>query len=141
MGRGVRTVQRYEAQFGLPVRRPAGKSRSSVIATRAEIDAWVAASPIREAYQLSKRDGYPDIDIAAIIAAMKQGLKEMHQLREHMQELRSETRVALNLFMTSLNSLHNILNTAQPTAYGVLRTVERGAAKSANGRNLDDRFQ
>jgi hypothetical protein len=40
MGRGVRTVQRWEA-YGLPVRRVNG-SRGAVISTRSEIDAWLA---------------------------------------------------------------------------------------------------
>jgi hypothetical protein len=39
--RGIRTVQRWETEFGLPVRRPAGKSRSAVIAIRADLDAWL----------------------------------------------------------------------------------------------------
>ena len=54
MGRGVRTVQRYESQLGLPVRRPAGRSRSSVIARREDIDNWVAASATRRIGQLSQ---------------------------------------------------------------------------------------
>jgi hypothetical protein len=41
LGKGVRTVQRYEGEFGLPVRRPAGKHRGSVLATKAELDEWV----------------------------------------------------------------------------------------------------
>jgi len=32
IGRGVRTVQRWEKDFGLPVRRPSGHLRGSVIA-------------------------------------------------------------------------------------------------------------
>jgi hypothetical protein len=43
--RGVRTVQRYEVQFGLPVHRPAGSSRSSVMAFCDEIDAWLSRTP------------------------------------------------------------------------------------------------
>ena len=39
-GRGVRTVQRWEA-FGLPVVRPAGHSRSAVCAYTEELDAWL----------------------------------------------------------------------------------------------------
>ena len=99
MGRGVRTVQRYEAQFGLPVRRPAGKSRSSVIATRAEIDAWVAAAPYREKYQLAKatQSGSPDRTLEAV----KIGLEEMRRLRDHMMELRAETHLALNVFLAA----------------------------------------
>lgn len=49
LGKGVRTVQRYESQFGLPIRRPAGKNRSSVIALADEIDAWLNHAPTRNA--------------------------------------------------------------------------------------------
>ena len=45
LGRGVRTVQRYERDLGLPVRRPHGKSRTSVIAIPDELDAWVRTAP------------------------------------------------------------------------------------------------
>ena len=48
LGMGVRTVQRYEARLGLPVRRPCGKNRSSVIAFADEIDAWIDMCPTRE---------------------------------------------------------------------------------------------
>jgi len=54
LGKGVRTVQRYEWELCLPVRRPSGKPRGSVIATRAELDAWVMASPMREAVPVLK---------------------------------------------------------------------------------------
>jgi predicted DNA-binding transcriptional regulator AlpA len=53
LGMGVRTVQRYEREQGLPIRRPAGRSTGSVIATKAEIDAWISASPLREPFRLS----------------------------------------------------------------------------------------
>ena len=51
--RGVRTVQRWE-QFGLPVRRPQGKSRSSVIALTEELDAWLRATPSCSGDELSR---------------------------------------------------------------------------------------
>lgn len=41
LGRGVRTVQRWEQFLGLPVRRPHGRSRSAVIAIPEELDAWL----------------------------------------------------------------------------------------------------
>ena len=47
MRKGVRSVQRYELQLGLPVHRIAGKSGSAVLATKAELDAWVSATPVR----------------------------------------------------------------------------------------------
>ena len=44
-GKGVRTVQRYERELGLPIHRPNGKSAGSVIATKKELDDWLHASP------------------------------------------------------------------------------------------------
>jgi hypothetical protein len=43
IGRGVRTVQRWEQDLGFPVRRPRGKHRSAVIAIKQEINAWLRA--------------------------------------------------------------------------------------------------
>ena len=40
LGRGVRTVQRWEI-LGLPVRRPNAHLRSAVLTTTAEIDLWM----------------------------------------------------------------------------------------------------
>ncbi|HLJ87414.1 MAG TPA: hypothetical protein VKZ53_11365 [Candidatus Angelobacter sp.] len=42
---GVRTVQRWETEFALPVRRPRGTKRSAVLAFSSEIDAWVKTLP------------------------------------------------------------------------------------------------
>lgn len=46
LDRGVRTVQRWEADLGLPVRRPRGKSRSAVIAVRSDLDEWLKSCPL-----------------------------------------------------------------------------------------------
>lgn len=45
MGRGVRTVQRWEQELGLPVRRPRGKERSAVIALKPDLDRWLQETP------------------------------------------------------------------------------------------------
>lgn len=41
IGRGVRTVQRWEELYGLPVHRAAGRDRSAVYALSDEVDAWL----------------------------------------------------------------------------------------------------
>lgn len=41
LGKGVRTVQRWEAEYGLPVRRATSRSHHAVLAVPEEIDAWV----------------------------------------------------------------------------------------------------
>ena len=47
LGKGVRTIQRYERELRLPVYRPAGKSSSSVIALKTELDRWVKGVPVQ----------------------------------------------------------------------------------------------
>lgn len=102
MGKGVRTVQPYEAEFGLPVKRPAGKSRAGVIATRAEIDAWVDSSPIRAAL---KRSVGEILERDPGLNEIRQGIREMHELRCQMNALRSETNSSLHLLLAGLEVL------------------------------------
>jgi len=107
LGKGVRTVQRYERELGLPVRRPAGKPRGSVVATKAEIDAWVAASPIRQAFQLTR----PAQDLSAsTAAAITAGLATMAKLRDQMFALRLEVRTSVELLRDSLRGLQGELS-------------------------------
>jgi hypothetical protein len=40
-GRGVRTVQRWEGEFGLPVRRAEGSDHRAVMAVTDELDVWI----------------------------------------------------------------------------------------------------
>jgi len=56
-GRGVRTIQRYEVQFGFPVHRPAGSPRSAVLAFTDEIDRWLAGSPTRVLQPVVSQNG------------------------------------------------------------------------------------
>ena len=65
LGRGVRTVQRWEQELGLPVRRPRAKSRSAVIAFKSELDHWLHQA---SAEQLQKE--HPD-DVAPAIERIK----------------------------------------------------------------------
>lgn len=96
--KGVRTVQRYEREVGLPVRRPAGKSTGSVMATKAELDGWVAASPIREAFQLPQTP----VDNATPLREFRQHVHELHRLREETKQLRAAVRTSLELLQKNL---------------------------------------
>lgn len=46
LGRGVRTVQRWEHDLSLPVHRPRGGERSAVLAVPRELDQWLARTPL-----------------------------------------------------------------------------------------------
>lgn len=49
LGRGVRTVQRWERDLGLPIHRPKGKDRSAVLAFPEELNQWLQQTPVRSA--------------------------------------------------------------------------------------------
>jgi len=106
LGMGVRTVQRYERQLGLPVRRRAGQPRGAVVAAISELDAWVAARPIREAFQLTRPA--PAFH-AHDIAAMKRGIEEMFHLRDQMAESRSDVRQSLQSLRNTIHGLRTDL--------------------------------
>lgn len=97
LGKGVRTVQRYERELRLPVRRPAGRRRGSVLATRDELDSWVSASPSRE---LPKRD-----DPMSAVYILRQSISEMHQLYIQTQELRANLKKCRSNFQSNLSAL------------------------------------
>jgi hypothetical protein len=46
VGRGVRTVQRWEHDYGLPVHRPNQRERSAVLAFPEEIKEWLHHTPV-----------------------------------------------------------------------------------------------
>jgi len=83
LGRGVRTVQRWEMELGLPVRRPRGKSRSAVMAFRSELDHWLTRAPKE---LISK-----EIDFIKPSKAPSQG----HILHSNTELLVTKTRVLL----------------------------------------------
>jgi len=118
LGKGVRTVQRYEREFGLPIRRPAAKPWGSVLATKAELDAWVKASPIREVFRLRPLE----VDCLPEANVIKDGLSQMRRLREEMFALRSELTASVQVLHRTVSNLQNAL-------------ASGGGAKSITDRN------
>jgi predicted DNA-binding transcriptional regulator AlpA len=80
VGKGVRTIQRWESEFGFPIRRSKPGTKSFVLAIPAEIDAWI------QAQQFS--DGQPD-SVQSERSALYRAVRE---LRSEIRELRSENR-------------------------------------------------
>jgi hypothetical protein len=91
--------------MGLPVRRPAGKPRGSVIATKPELDAWIGASPIREEFNLSRLA--PDSEASA--KAIRSGIQEMCRLRDEMLPLRAELHSSLMMLRETILNLQGQL--------------------------------
>src|SRR5690348_1413647 len=85
MGRGIRTVQRWEA-LGLPVRRPHGRPRSAVMAYTGELHTWMLNTPLR--------DADPNAEWKARVAqleeenaALRLQLRLLHKLRRGGDEI------------------------------------------------------
>ena len=89
--KGIRTVQRYEKELGLPIRRPIGKLRGSVIATKVELDGWITARPLRSSFQ-SQATTEQDPFLA---------LAELRRLRLENAELRDKLGKSLELLETT----------------------------------------
>ncbi len=105
MGKGVRTVQRWEQDFGLPVRRPLGSNKKAILARPGDLDAWVAlrcSSRAQLAVGGSASDGAPapsDLrkpPASGALSALNAEIYTSRMLRSSNRELMAEMRVALD---------------------------------------------
>lgn len=93
LGKGVRTVQRWEQEFGLPVRRPNGMShKSPVAADPRELDAWmrsnwsVRAEQAEHAAANSARHGNGSSKTGSVlIEELRRNIQRSADLREALQ--------------------------------------------------------
>lgn len=94
LGRGIRTVQRYERDFALPIHRPAGgKSGGAVVATGAEIDAWVR---IRE---------ISDCDAGLSYDSLRCEIRRFRENRMQLRELRAGLRESIAMLRASIEKV------------------------------------
>jgi phage terminase Nu1 subunit (DNA packaging protein) len=76
LDRGVRTVQRWECELGLPVRRPRQARRSAVIAFKSELDQWLSA-----------------IGTAALACETADPIAQLAALEQRLKQLQAETLI------------------------------------------------
>src|SRR5947208_4156632 len=89
LGRGVRTVQRWEQELHLPVHRPRNKYRSAVIALRSDLDRWLAGTPVLKKTLVQLADSEPT---EQMLQMRLQSLKEeMERLEKEIQRLRKKS--------------------------------------------------
>jgi hypothetical protein len=95
---GVRTAQRYERKHGLPVRRPAGKSAGAVIASVAELEAWVSARPLARVYKFSDQP-------RPVLAweGLQASIRRMHHLMDETNQLKNEIRATVRTLHSSIH--------------------------------------
>jgi phage terminase Nu1 subunit (DNA packaging protein) len=95
LGRGVRTVQRWEQELGLPVRRPRGKERSAVIALKPDLDAWLHNTP----QHALRAEGHRDPESQTELHTHRELLERTHLLLE--QSVRVKEAVSSTLAITA----------------------------------------
>ncbi len=136
--KGVRTVQRYERELGLPVRRPAGRPRAAVVATKQELDAWVTASPIREAFRLSANIAPSQYLTSA--QEIRSGLGQMLKLRDEMHELQADLRRSTEVLRETVLRLYGELHAdrwqSHSAAFSILERDSRREQVSILARTL-----
>jgi phage terminase Nu1 subunit (DNA packaging protein) len=81
-GKGVRTVQRWEKEFGLPVRRPKQSGKSTVLAVLTEINEWIQSQSISEGHAGSSEQDHSEL------------LRHIEALQAEVLVLRSELQMA-----------------------------------------------
>jgi hypothetical protein len=89
VGKGVRTVQRWEQELGLPVRRPNGGTKSVVLATSEEIDSWIHAQHSCHASQAESEEAR----LRKVVAELQ---AENESLRRQLEALQPRASAQLN---------------------------------------------
>jgi hypothetical protein len=97
MGKGVRTVQRWEQDFGLPVRRPNGaEHKTAVIADSRDLDKWLASR-----WSLRAKNGHLPMERPQ----MAESIATAHALREAHQNLIHEISTTLHTLVQNCSRL------------------------------------
>jgi len=101
LGKGVRTVQRWEATLGLPILRPDGAPRNVVMAHRDDLEAWVQRG--RRAFRPQanaslKKDEEARLQLAAGLEEFRRAMKEIEGLVQDVAISRAVLREEVRRF-------------------------------------------
>jgi hypothetical protein len=79
-GKGVRTVQRWEKEFGLPIRRPKHTTKSTVLAVLDEVNDWIRS----QQFSQERADGI-ETDSSELLRHIEALQAEVFELRRQLQ--------------------------------------------------------
>ena len=91
LGKGIRTVQRWESVLGLPVRRPSAKDKGIVFALTEELDAWLLSQNSGHRNKLGAELEKLRASLAQLTAENQRLAAELEQYRQSPQNLAPET--------------------------------------------------
>ena len=117
LGRGVRTIQRYEEELGLPIHRPAARERSAVVAFADELEWWLRNTPRRN----GKRSNPTNGNSSTVIEL--QEIQFKNDLRSQLERAKQEMERAQAEYGRTLENYK-----------ALKRRVENGEAYSPNGK-------
>ncbi len=101
LGKGIRTVQRWEQQFGLPVRRPNEKVKGIVHATRQELDEWLA----RQWSQRPKEFAYANHIDPIYIEEVRKAVLQSAELRKANRLLLQDIRMSVQQMFSECEAM------------------------------------
>ena len=86
MQRGVRTLQRWERELDLPVRRPHERRRSPVMAFKSELYHWLSQTRVST---LSSQIDEPLLQLPALERRLRQLEREMEIVRNKIEQIKN----------------------------------------------------
>lgn len=135
LGKGVRTVQRWERHLGLPVRRPNGASqKSAVLLYRGDVDAWLATR--FSARALETNGSQRNRSTGAARSTLREGIRTARALRSANQALTEQITASIRLLtqrcdLLTTQGLRDPWTSADPGQAGELMTPELTAVASS----------
>jgi hypothetical protein len=111
LGRGVRTVQRYERDLNLPIRRPRGTSRSAVIALKEELDAWLRSTPSGDLQKIADSESAKSHSVH-VVSKVHHSIEDAVELRNRCNALRTAHNDAISRLMSNVAGMIEKLSTA-----------------------------
>ncbi len=139
LGKGVRTVQRWERHLGLPVRRPIGASqKSAVVLHRGDVDAWLATRFSARTLLKDGEEGHHSSSSAR--SNLKEGIRKARELRDANQRLTEQITASIRLLtercdLLSTQGLREPWRAGEPVAWGLTTVPDLlPAPQSASSR-------
>jgi predicted DNA-binding transcriptional regulator AlpA len=107
LGKGVRTVQRWEQEMGLPVRRPLGAGHKKIVLARtSDLDTWMALHWLPRSPDEKKQAG--DEMGKEVVAGLSDGIRRARDLREANHTLLEQMRALVQELMNNSYELSRI---------------------------------
>ena len=140
LGKGVRTVQRWERHLGLPVRRPIGASqKSAVVLYRGDVDTWLATRFSARTLLKDGEEGSRSSRSAR--STLKESIRTARELRTANQKLTEQVSASIRLLtercdLLSTQGLPEPWRAGGPVAWGVTAVPDLLPAPQSTPRTV-----